>query len=228
MAFAANPQVLPWIAPVCLFLVFFLSFFPWVGHFYGGYPVLTQSAWQAAFGGYTLDDVVDNKTHWDKDTKPEDKPGAGVVMIFFLFLGLLPAVLVGIAVALLPRLQTQFRMPPGVAIMLPWRWLIVAGVTAVPLLFLSLQVVTPFSIESKTRASVERENAGERKGANAIDAKWIDIKEQHAIAEAGLRRTWYLRLSFLLLVISAAAAALAHWIEHRGPSRPLPRIEILW
>ena len=48
-----NPQIVPWVAPVCLVLVFVLSFFPWVGRFYGSYDVLTQSAWGAAFGGYT-------------------------------------------------------------------------------------------------------------------------------------------------------------------------------
>jgi hypothetical protein len=228
MALTLNPHVLPWIAPAGLFLVFVLSFFPWVGHFYGSYSVMTQNAWQAAFGGYTLDEVYDNKTHWDKDTKSEDKPGAGVVMIFFLFLGLFPAVLVGVGAVLLPRLQAQFKMPPGVAVMMPWRWLIVMAFTLVPLLFLFLQVVTPFSIESRDRANVARDFEQERKGANAIDTKWIDINEQKKITEAGLRRTSYMRLSFLLLVISAAGAALTHWVEHRGASRPLPRIEILW
>jgi hypothetical protein len=228
MATTLNPQILPWVAPICLILVFVLSFFPWVGRYYGGYGVITQSAWGAAFGSSSVDEVYDNKTHWDEETKPEEKPGVSVLMIFFLIVGLLPAVAVGLAAAALPRLKSQFKLPPGLVLAEPWRWLIVTGVTAVALLFLFLQMVTSFSIESRTRDQVAKAAAQGRVGANAIDSKWIDIEEGKELAGSGLRRTFYLRLSFLLLIIAVAGAAATHWLENRGPDRSLPRFEILW
>jgi hypothetical protein len=149
-------------------------------------------------------------------------------MVMFLFLGLLPAVLVGVFVALLPRLQSQFKMPPGLNAVLPWRWLIVTGITFVPLLFLFLQILTPFSLETRTRDMVERKFAKERVGISSIDAQWVDMQEAQELAEHGLQRTTYMRLSFLLLVVAAVGAAMAHWMEHRGHDRPPPRLEILW
>jgi hypothetical protein len=228
LAIALNPQILPWVAPVSLVLVFVLSFFPWVGRYYGSYGVVTQSGWGAAFGGYTVDDVFDYKTHWDSNTLAEDKPGVDVLMIFFLFLGLLPAVLIGVVAAALPWLKRQFRLPPGLAALEPWRWLLLTGATLMALLFLFLQIVTSFSIESRTRAAIERAAKKEGLGSTSGESKWIDIEKERAITASGLQRTVYLRLSLLLLIVAAAAAALTHWLEHRGSNRPAPRFELLW
>ena len=47
------------MAPVALFLVFILTFFPWVGVYPGGVADAWQNAWQATVGGYSIDpDVV--------------------------------------------------------------------------------------------------------------------------------------------------------------------------
>jgi hypothetical protein len=228
MALSLNPQVVPWIAPACLFLVFILSFFPWVGYYHGHYDFLSQSAWGAAFGGYSIDGIFEHETDWDTKTKPEDKPGVGFLMVFFLIFGLLPALTVAVAVVALPRLQGQFNLPAGVAGVMPWRWLIVAGITCVPLFFLLLQLVVSFSIESRTRDAIDREFARKSVSSGAIAAQWTDMQEAKAVSGTGLHRTSYMRFSLVLLVIAALGAVTAHWIERRGPSRPLPRVEILW
>jgi hypothetical protein len=219
-----HPRGVRAIAPVCLLLVFVLSFFPWVGRYYGGYGVVTQSAWGAAFGGYTVDDVFDVMEGYSK--APEDeKPGPSALTIIFLLVGLIPAVLVGVGAAALPRLRREFRLPPGVTVLEPWRWMIVTGMTLVALLFLLLQLMTNFSIEARAREKVGLQATKEAANSNARAA---DIKENMELAKMGLRRTVYLRMSFILLVLAGAGGAAAHWLEHRGTDRPLPRFEVDW
>jgi hypothetical protein len=147
-------------------------------------------------------------------------------MIFFLLLGLLPAVTIAVAVAALPELKKRFSLPPIVAILEPYRWLIVTGVTLVALFFLLLQAVTSFSIESRTRGAIKP--AAQTGNLNPIDAKWLEILQGKEEAASGLRRTSSLRLAFTLLIVAAGGAAAAHWLEHRGKGRPLPRIELMW
>jgi hypothetical protein len=221
-AITINPQVLPWIAPACLCLVFVLSFFPWVGYYPGGYGVVTQSAWGAAFGGYSVDPVFNIKEHWTS-SGDSDKPGAGALMIIFLILGLLPAVLVSLAAIALPHLKQQFQLPPGAVKVEPWRWMIVSGAALIAFLFLFLQVLTSFSIESKTRRAVAQSIT-----KDTTETEWVGIQEGEELGKKGLYRTAYLRLSLFLLAVAAAGAVTTHWIEHRGPSRPLPRLELHW
>src|SRR5260370_42181120 len=48
-----NHLVVPWITPVCLVLVLFLWFSPWVGLYPGGYGVYTQNPSHACVGCYS-------------------------------------------------------------------------------------------------------------------------------------------------------------------------------
>jgi hypothetical protein len=43
-----------------------------------------------------------------------------------------------------------------------------------------------------------------------------------------VKRTWYLRLAFVLHIIATVAAALVFWIERRGPNQPPPALELRW
>ncbi len=223
-----DARVIYWAAPALLVIVFVLSFFPWVGLYYGSSGVVTQSAWGAAFGGYSVDEIFDHMTNWEKKTPPEDKPGASALMILFVLVGLLPAVLLGVAAAAFPQIRSRFRLPPEVARLEQWRWLIVAGWTVLALLFLFLQVLTSFNFEARTRERIAKEYEAKRASSNSIEQRWIDMQEAHELEASGLRRTWELRWSFWLLVLAALAAAAAHWLEHRDPGRPPPRFEVAW
>lgn len=226
-AFALNPRVVPWIAPICLFVVFVLTFFPWVGYFPGGYGVLTQSAWGAAFGGYSVDKVFDSKMEWEKSTKDDEKPGAGVLLIFFL-LALAPAVLLGAAAVALPRIKGQVKLPPVATRLEPFRWLLTTAVTLIALLFLLLQLLTGFSLEARTRDKIDKASEAARKAATPEGEKFVDIQDGMKLGAFMMHRTLWLRLSFFLLVLAALGAGTAHWLEQRGPNRPLPRFEAMW
>ena len=50
-----QKEVVVWIAPIALFLAFVLTFFTWVAAAPNGNRIYTQSGWQAAYGGFTVD-----------------------------------------------------------------------------------------------------------------------------------------------------------------------------
>src|SRR5205823_5545966 len=73
-----NPQVLQYVAPVSVVLIFILQLFPWVGIYPGGVPVVTQGAWGAAFGSYSVDhDLIS----YNPFQETKDKPGVSVLTI---------------------------------------------------------------------------------------------------------------------------------------------------
>jgi hypothetical protein len=97
LAFCLRPDILVFVPPVCLMLIFVLSFFPW--HYV---PSLESEApqilWQLAFG----------------------KHGSGVFVVYVL--GLVPALLWSIACV--PVEQRWLSMPPPLAPLLPWKSLL--------------------------------------------------------------------------------------------------------
>ena len=51
VAFPFKAGWLDWVPAACVLLAFVLTFFPWVEMKLGGYTILNQSGWEAAFGG---------------------------------------------------------------------------------------------------------------------------------------------------------------------------------
>ncbi len=219
-----NPQVLPWIPAVALFLVFILTFFNWVGMYPGGVSAMTQNAWQAAFNSYSLDPVYAGDL--DKFDKTKDEPGVSWLTLFYV-LSFLPVFLVTVAV--LAATQLKIQLPPQIQQFWQWRFLIVAALTLVPLFFLLLQGLAGFTLESKQKAKAASQFESQRHNANTEDkTKKADIQEGEEFAKASLKRTSTRTLVVLLHLLAPIGALLAFWVERRGPSRPLPRVEALW
>src|SRR5262249_48551463 len=145
-----SPRVLEWVAPAALVLVFVLLFFSWVGIYPGGVPALTQTAWQAAFGSYSADPDVEHLTPIKEEP---DKPGASVLMIFYVLLFLPVLVL---TVGCLALNFVKVKLPPAVEQLLPWRRGIVAAANLFLFIFLGLQLALGFSLESRTRELIDK------------------------------------------------------------------------
>jgi hypothetical protein len=217
-----SPRVVPWIAPAALAVVFVLSFFPWVGMYPGGLSVYTQSAWEAAFGSYWDDPVF-----WGKVKGREAvRPGASVWAIFFL-LFLLLALVVAFAAVILPR--TQVKLPPAVEKLWPWRMAILGGLTVLAFLCLVAQLVTGFAVENAVRSEIAREFEGQRKAAKTEeDHRIVDLREGMELDSLRLHRTVWLRLAVLFHLVAIAGVGLDLWLERRGRTRPLPRMDTHW
>jgi hypothetical protein len=234
----ANEKILQWVTPAALLLVFILQFFPWIGVYAGSVPLTTQGAWGAAFGSFsrpkkTLGDeffsalrrtdeelATRNKSKDDSDKVRDPRPGVSLLLLFYV-LFFIPSLLITVAVAILPFLKIPF--PPQVQQIMPWRWAIVAGLNAVLLLFLGLQILLNFGLESSVSAYVNSDES--IKKDNPDD----EVIEARTTRMTGMvQRTIWLKIVFLLHVLATAAAALVFWVEKRGPAQPPPALELKW
>lgn len=236
----ANERLLQWVAPAGMLLIFLLTFFSWVQIAPGGVPAVTQNAWQAAFGGYTEDIDMRKQFRIITDREAEDlkakqggdeignAPGVSPLLLFYLIFFVV-TLLVSVFVAVLPFIKMP--LPPQVQQVLPWKWAILAGLNAVLLLFLTLQLLLNFSLESTMAAWVENQPQVKRE---TIEKDKLDTrakKEIEAYRGSMLQwreRTLWLWLAFLLHVVATAAAGLVYWMERRGPGKPAPTLELRW
>jgi hypothetical protein len=197
-----SPRVVPWIAPVALFVVFVLLFWPWVTTFPGPKDIYTQTGWDTAFGG---EGRFGSEGSW-----------SGVFYIVFLLVALVMA----FAAVLVPHLSVE--LPREVQKLWPWRSAIVAGVTLAALLFLGWQlVVSRFGLERAVRQAAAVESKPEAgRGQEPTNLQ---------IAQLTLQRTLYVRLAVFFHLLAVAGIALEFWLKQRAArSQPLPRLELHW
>src|SRR5207249_7563220 len=81
-----SPRAIRWIAPVALFLILILLFFPWTGVYPSGYAVYTQTALQMIWGGYSVSPVGDKVLGMAKAIDGSIR--ANWLMLFYLLLTL--------------------------------------------------------------------------------------------------------------------------------------------
>jgi hypothetical protein len=217
-----NPQLLPWIAPVCLLVVFFLQFFDWDGLYPGGEPAVTGNAWRTAFGAYTVDGDLKTLVHFDEDDKL--KPGVSILTIFYLLL-FFPTLAVTVASVVIAMVSIK-QLPPWVNDLLPWRWGIVAAANLLVFLFLALQLLVGFSLDSRYRDWVDNQTKRTESNPTTQERKEADAKRGELLDR--LRHTSWLRLVVLLHLTAIVSSALMFWIDRRGSLRPLPRWELHW
>jgi hypothetical protein len=231
--FKAN--VLHWVAPACLFLVFVLSLFSWVGYFYGSTGLLTQNPWRGAFGlAYEPNKgkwtTISGLTTETKDPPPGAvyaPPGMNLLLLLWLPLFLL-ALAVSVACVALPL--AKFKLPPAVEAQQQYRWGL-AGVLAL----LSFLVLLPFlllgfSMESSAWKAAEAKVAAMKKeNPSSIhddeEANLIQWREYQAL---GVQRTLPFRLVLILELVAVIGAALAFWLDYRGSREPVPQLAMRW
>jgi hypothetical protein len=222
LSVSLSPKALPWIAPVCLVLVFFLQFFDWDGLYPGGEPAMTGNAWYAAFGTYSVDGDLKNLVLFTDDDKL--KPGVSVLTIFYLLL-FFPALIVTVGSVVLTMIS--IKLPPQVENLLPWRWGIVAAVNLVVFLFLALQLLLGFSLDSRYRDWVDKETTRDAKSNPTTQERKLTDARHGELLER-VRHTFWLRLVVLLHLTAIVSSALVFWMERRGTHRPLPKLELRW
>ncbi len=236
-----DPAVLQYVPAAALVLIFVLQFFPWVGVFPGGVPAATQGAWGAATGSVAEEkdlgdifriinlakakEINDKLPEKSKFKEIPNEPGFSPLLFFYLIPFFFLALIASVAVVILPHLN--LKLPPAAEQLLPWKWAIVAGLNAVLLLFLLLQMLLGFSLESNYTAWVDNKPGVQITGDEKTPEK---LQKQAARGEmlSHLQRTYVLRLVFILHVLAAVSAGLVYWSEKRGPSAPKPVLELKW
>jgi hypothetical protein len=224
-----GPNFWRWAAVAAAFFVVVLSFFPWLGYYPGGVPVRTQSAWQAAFGGESVDaDLAKKVPLFDAPAKDKGSPGPGsngllIVYVLLLF----PLLLLTAAVAVWDLMPLP-QLPAAVQGLRPWRWLIVTGLALLALLFLVVQMLAGFSLESTVQARVESAMPLTPKDGKTLPPKEArERRMERGLLVEPLRRTGALRGASSLNMLLLVSALVMFWLERRG-ARPHPRIDVLW
>jgi hypothetical protein len=225
MTLTLNPVVIPWIAPVCLVLVLILSFFSWVGYYPGGYGVVTQNGLQFL----SVDPVYARKVlALNSDTLPANaQPSTDILLIFFWLL-FIPAMLLAVASVVVPMLKIQ--LPPVAQQLMPWRWGIAGAATILAFLFLLLQAMFGFSIESQSVEYLPNGEKIERKTSGTPEEQQAErFRIATALASRGVERTVVFSMVFWLMLFSSLGCATQYWLDQRERTkRPLPRVDLMW
>jgi hypothetical protein len=214
-----SPRVLRWVAPVAVVALFVLLFLPWTGAYPGGYGVYTQNAFQASWGGVSVDDVGAKALGL---AKPYESVEASGLMLCYTLLVLLALVLVLAPLVLTPaRVQ---GLPPIVRSLAPWRLGLLGAVAVVALLLLIVHLWSSFGLEAAVAARVDGNLAGELTTAKTPGEQQIaNIHRGVKLGSFNLRHTLWFDLAVLSQVLLLAGVGLELWLKRRG-ARPLPRI----
>jgi hypothetical protein len=171
----------------------------------------------------TEDELKANKDLDDKNKIKDYRPSVSILTLFFILL-LVPTLVITVASVVVPLLQVN--VPPAVAQLMPWRFAIVAGLTAVLLLFLGLQLVLNFSLENRFKEHVNDNPQLKTEGKNTVQLKEIEVERGKLLNS--LERTFWLRLTVCLVLLALVCAAFVFWVSKRGEHRPVPKLELMW
>lgn len=226
MRFTVKQKVVRWLGPVGLVLLFFLTFFNWVGAYPGGYAVYTQSGWQTMTGGFTTDAANDEVFARENEL---GKASSFSTSMLFMLLLLIPAAL--IAAADLAEEYVTFAVPDIIQKVWPHRLAVLSIISLVIFGLLTARCLTGLGIE--TAAPTMAENMvpppkADPSSPETTKQKTIrDLKRAEEIARLGIRRTWGWRFAYAASALAVIGYGLELILQRRG-RRPEPVIEVHW
>jgi hypothetical protein len=229
-----SPRVVAWLPAVCLTVAFLLTFFPWVGSYFGDNAVYSQGPWRMVVKSVNRDyslEVVASEKIKGFGAWLDSLPYNWELMLPFLLL-LFAATLLAWADHFIAAPPPPNRLPPPlrwVNTIWPHRAAILSGLAAISLVLVLSQAVRGFGIESAVgqavRNSPQLVEARQKAGGSAADQAKVDMMEQQELDKYRLRRTmwFYLSVGFHMLAVVGIAARAG--LARRG-NKPPPRIVI--
>lgn len=226
-SYILSPRLLAWLAPLCLLAIFGLLFLPWVGMYPAGISAVTQTGWNAAFGGYSDNEVWRDANREDLDYLKNLK--LSLMLVFYLLI-LLPTLVIAIGSTLIHLRLVPVELPPSLAGSWSYRPLLVALLCLAGLVFLSLQLFSGFSLESATWEQADamaKKLPGYKEPATPEQRIKFELDKGKEYGKFNLTRTSWLTIALVLQVAALLFALIDYWAERRGPAAPAPRIDIL-
>jgi hypothetical protein len=233
-AITLSPRVLAWLPAVCLSVAFLLTFFPWVGSYFGDNAVYSQGPWRMVVGSVSRDfslEAVASEKIKGFGAWLDSLPSNWELMLPFLLL-LFAAALLAWADHLMVAPPPPNRLPPplrGITTMWPHRAAILFGLAAMSLVLVLSQAARGFGMESAVRQAVKNSpqllEARQKAGGSTADQAKVDMMEQQKLDEYRVRRTtwFYLGVGFDVLAVVGLAARAG--LARRG-NKPPPRIVV--
>lgn len=231
VGFSVSPEIVQWVAPGALVLSFLLTFFSWNGAFPGGYGVYTQGGWGALFGSFSTDPVGEKVFNLDPEkpaegqTRLRDQVHSNLLLLLYLPILMLTAAL-AVLFTIYPMLS--IKLPPNLEQYLPWRMGLVAAISLLLTLLLTVQMLRGFGLENALtqRARAEaKDTLPDRPTDDELKMKEIRIGSLEGALN--IRQTFWVKLSFLCNLLAIAGAAIMFAVQRHG-MRTWPRIEVLW
>lgn len=226
-SYTLSPRILPWLAPLCLIGIFVLLFLPWVGMYPAGIGAVTQSGWNAAFGGYSDNEVWRDANREDLDYLKNLK--LSLMLVFYLLI-LLPTLVIAIGSTMVHLRMVPVELPPSLASSWSYRPMLVALLCLVGLVFLILQLVMGFSLEGATWEQADamaKKQPGYKEPATPEQRFKFQLDQGKEYGKFNLARTQWLTVAVILQVLALIYALIDYWAERRGPAAPPPRIDVL-
>lgn len=225
-----SRYVVKWIGPVALVLLFFLTFFRWVGSYPAGIGVVTQSAWEVMSGGFSMNSADDEVGRWKQAFETHSRFNGW--MLFYLLM-LIPAVL--LAALELVQEHVTFKVPDAIQWIWPKRLPVLTALTAGLFLVLVIMTLGGLGLERAAaaiaQAKIDRNSLfpGSADGTVLTDKQELTLKLKRGVEYAGyaIRRTGWLRLAEIVHAAAMVGFLLHLWLTRRG-KRPAPRLEVSW
>jgi hypothetical protein len=219
-----SPKVMALLPAVLLTLAFVLTFFPWIGTYFGGSTVYSQGPWRAMVGSVERNSDLEAgalTVPIDKDKVPSD----WYLMFPFLLLLFLAAALALADRAL--RSADPQKFPPALEKIWPLRHMIIAGLSTAAVALVVFQSVTGFGLERAVRQSV-RENQKlvelrERAQGNPRSLAEVKLEEDLALAKFNMSRTIWMHMAVTFAVLGALATVCSVALDGRG-NKPPPKL----
>jgi hypothetical protein len=232
-----SPALIHWLAPVCLVGMLISLFFPWVGMFPNNVSAVTQTGWQAAFGGRTPDprwqSYSTREKLWERyygdNIEPLLDPGSSLTLIFFILLLVLALVLALLA-TLVSTGTLKINIPPALAGVWPYRSIILAGLTSGCLALLVLTLWSDFPLETTAHGHVKaqidtlRANPAMPTPERDDTQRW-DMELGIRLGGFALRSTAWVSLAVILNVVAVLGALLQARMDRAGAAA-LPTIQL--
>jgi hypothetical protein len=221
-----HPAAVKWVAPACFVLLFVLLFFSWVGIYVGSEMLARQSGWGLAFGLAP----TESRANWlkEKILLTERLPSLFTVLTLIYAVLIVAGVVAAIALVVAP-----FKPVPAIERFLPWRSLVMGGLSILAFLFLITQLLTGFPLEREVRKAADQNyEAAVRKAKEIQETAEREVKLREAadwrqLQEAMLQRRGWLWLVVALNLLAVLASLTDFWLERRV-GRPPPRFVFEW
>ena len=224
---ALSEKVLRWVGPAALVVLFFATFFTWVGSYSGSYAIFTQSAWGAAFGTFTTDGPIADKVLGmrEVDLKAASNASPALIFAILFLLFILPVAIFDIAAD-----HFQVTVPDALQIVWPHRMSFVLIGSALIFLLLSLQLLGGIGLENTAVTMAERKNAPaapETTEQSTMIATEREIARGIEVNRLGIKRKCGLCVGYWASIFAVAGFGLEMWMQRRG-NRQAPAIEVQW
>lgn len=221
------PRVVAWLPAILLTITFACTFFRWIGSYYGGYPVYSQSPWRAMFGSvsrnFDLEAYMPGGGAWIDQVNAD-----WGLMLPYLLLLILAGGLAWADRAFLLNPQHASIVRLGMGGFWAWRRTVIAGLATLALLLVLVQLARGFGMERAIRAAVREdpkivEARTKAAGSPALLAKAENQERAMVDREYMLERTWWQDAALACNVLAVLAVCGSILLEKRG-SKPPPKL----